>query len=184
VVVAAGAWSKAIGEMVELEIPVEPRKGHLVVTVPLPDGIVNTKIILEAGYIDTLHAGPGLAVAANLQQTRTGSLVLGSSREFVGFDLDVTPGVIGAMLQRCLQFFPCLSKVHAIRSWAGLRPHSPDMLPLVGVVDDMQGLYVATGHEGRGITTGPITGELIGQLVTGQEPSLEISQLTPVRFRT
>lgn len=182
VVNAAGPWSAAIGEMAGLRIPVTPRKGHLVVTEPVPENITNCKIILSAGYMDSLKAGAKVAVAANLQHTRSASLVLGSSREFAGFDRGVDPTVISLLVARCVRLFPVLAGVHAIRSWAGLRPYTPDMLPIIGPVDEVEGFYVATGHEGLGITMGPITGRLIAQLITGQEPDVPVGKLSLSRF--
>ncbi len=182
VVNAAGPWSAAIGEMAGLEIPVTPRKGHLVVTEPVPENITNCKIILSAGYMDSLKPGAEVAVAANLQHTHSGSLVLGSSRQFVGFDRTVDPAVISLMVARCVHLFPILAGVHAIRSWAGLRPYTPDLLPIIGPVDGVEGFHVATGHEGLGITMGPITGRLIAQLITGQEPDLPLGELSLSRF--
>jgi glycine/D-amino acid oxidase-like deaminating enzyme len=182
VVNAAGAWSGVIGNMVGLDVPVTPRKGHLVVTVPVPDNVVNCKIILAAGYMDSLKESVDVAVAANLQQTANGNLLLGTSRQFVGFDRSVEPQVISLMLSRCLRFFPTLSEVHAIRTWAGLRPYTPDLLPIIGPVDTLEGFYMASGHEGIGITEGPITGKLISQIVTGQEPDLPLEELSLSRF--
>ena len=182
VVNAAGAWSGQIGKMVGMEIPVVPRKGHLVVTEPVPDNVVNCKLILAAGYMDSLKEGADVAVAANVQQARNGNLVLGSSRQFVGFDRAVEPEVISMMLARCVRFFPILEGIHAIRTWAGLRPYSPDLLPIIGGVEGLEGFYVASGHEGIGITQGPITGKLISELVTGEAPEIRLDELAPSRF--
>jgi sarcosine oxidase subunit beta len=182
VVNAAGPWSAAVGEMAGLRIPVTPRKGHLVVTEPVPEDITNCRIVLSAGYMDSLTAGAEVAVAANLQHTRSASLVLGSSRQFVGFDRTVDPTVISLMVARCVRLFPILAGVHAIRSWAGLRPYTPDLLPIIGPVDQIEGFHVATGHEGLGITMGPITGRLIAQLIRGQEPDVPVGELSLSRF--
>jgi glycine/D-amino acid oxidase-like deaminating enzyme len=184
VVCAAGAWSPAIGKMVGLDIPIKPRKGTLVVTVPVPDNLMNCKIILAAGYMDAVKsgAGNGAAVAANVQQTQNGTLLLGSSRQFVDYDREVDPRVVSMMLTRCLRFFPILKEVTAIRTWAGLRPYTPDLLPIIGPVEEVGGFYMASGHEGIGITEGPITGKLISQVVTGQQPQISLDDLTLSRF--
>ncbi len=179
---AAGPWSATIGEMAGLQIPVTPRKGHLVVTEPVPENITNCKIVLSAGYMDSLKAGASVAVAANLQHTRSAGLVLGSSRQFAGFDRTVDPTVISLMVSRCVQLYPVLAGVHAIRTWTGLRPYTPDLLPIIGPVDPVEGFYLATGHEGLGITMGPITGKLIAQLITGQKPDLPVEELALARF--
>jgi glycine/D-amino acid oxidase-like deaminating enzyme len=127
-------------------------------------------------------AKSGVAVAANIQQAKNGNLLLGSSRQFVDFDPEVDPKVVDAMLSRCLRFFPCLSDISSVRTWTGFRPYTPDLLPIIGSLDRIRGVYLATGHEGIGITEGPITGKLISQLVTGQQPEIDLSQLTLDRF--
>lgn len=185
VVIAAGAWSGQVGRLAGVEIPISPRKGTLVVTTPLPPGaLLNCKIILSAGYMDSVKQGgaAGIAVAANLQQVENGNLLLGSSRQFVGFDINVDPTVVSLMLSRCVRFFPELGKITAIRTWAGLRPYTPDLLPIISPVDPAPGLYVAAGHEGIGITEAPVTGRLIGQLLTGQTPDIPLDELRWSRF--
>lgn len=185
VVIAAGAWSGEIGRMLGLMIPIKPRKGTLVVTVPVPDDLINCKVILAAGYMDSVKAGAssGVAVAANVQQAKNGNLLLGSSRQFVGFDGSVDPMVVASMLQRCLRFFPALAEISAIRTWAGFRPYTPDLLPIISPVDQVAGLYIAAGHEGIGITEGPVTGKVISQLITGQPTDVPLDELQFSRFQ-
>lgn len=181
VVNAAGAWSGAIGKMVGLEIPVAPRKGHIVVTEPVPR-LINT-YWLDASYFEAVaEEEEALAVAMVLGQTRSGNILLGSSRQFVGFDRSTDYRVIGKMVARCLRFLPALKDIHAIRTYAGLRPHTPDLLPIIDEADTVKGFYVATGHEGEGITMGPITGKLISQMITGQELDLPVEELALSRF--
>lgn len=181
VINAAGAWSGQIGRMVGINIPVVPRRGNLIVTEQVPDNIINCQIIIASGYLDSLKGENKAAVAANVQQTREGNLLLGSSREFAGFDKNVNPEVISLIAKRCIRFFPVLAGLHTIRSWAGLRPYSPDMLPIISS-SPIEGFYVASGHEGVGITMGPITGKLITQLITKQQPDLPVDQLSVERF--
>jgi len=185
VVIAAGAWSGEIGRMLGLMIPIKPRKGTLVVTVPVPEDLINCKVILAAGYMDSVKAGAssGVAVAANVQQAKNGNLLLGSSRQFVGFDGSVDPMVVASMLQRCLRFFPALAEISAIRTWAGFRPYTPDLLPIISPVDQVAGLYIAAGHEGIGITEGPVTGKVISQLITGQPTDVPLDELQFSRFQ-
>jgi sarcosine oxidase subunit beta len=185
VVIAAGAWSGPVGKLAGIDIPVSPRKGTLVITTRVPEGSVfHHKTVFSAGYLDTVNqgAGGGVAVAATLQQTGNGNLLLGSSRQFVGFDTAVDPLVVARMLGRCVRFFPALANVTAIRTWTGFRPYTPDLLPIISPVDSIAGLYIAAGHEGVGITEGPITGKLISQMITGQELDLKIDKLSFSRF--
>jgi sarcosine oxidase subunit beta len=185
VVIAAGAWSGEMGRMLGLMIPIKPRKGTLVVTVPVPEDLINCKVILAAGYMDSVKAGAssGVAVAANVQQAKNGNLLLGSSRQFVGFDGSVDPMVVASMLQRCLRFFPALAEISAIRTWAGFRPYTPDLLPIISPVDQIAGMYIAAGHEGIGITEGPVTGKVISQLITGQPTDVPLDELQLSRFQ-
>jgi len=183
VVNAAGAWSGAIGKMVGLDVPVIPRRGHIVVTEPVPSDVINCKILLEAGYMQTLGVENKVAIAANIQQARSGNILLGSSRDFAGFDRSVDPDIISAIIARNLCFMPILSRIHVIRTYAGLRPYTPDLLPIIDEADTVEGFYVASGHEGLGITMGPITGKLISQMITSQQTDLSVEQLSLSRFK-
>jgi len=184
VVIAAGAWSGQVANTVQLEVPILPRKGTLVVTAPLPGDYFSCKILLAAGYMDSVRDGSssGVAVAANVQQVKNGNLILGSSRQFVGFDATVDPTVVSKMMKRNLRFFPDLANVTAIRTWAGFRPYTPDLLPIISAVDTIEGLYIAAGHEGIGITEAPITGKLISQLITKETTDIPLGNLSFSRF--
>ena len=184
VVIAAGAWSGIVGSLAGLDIPVKPRRGNLAVTVPVPDDILNCKILLAASYMDSVHSGGGggLSIAANIQQAGNGNLVLGSSRQFVDFDYDVDPMVIAKMLEQNMRFFPTLADISVIRTWVGFRPYTPDLLPIISPVEAINGMYLATGHEGIGITEGPITGKLISQMITQQPLEFSIDAVSFNRF--
>lgn len=185
VIICAGAWSAELGKLAGLDIPIQPRKGTLVVTASVPDDLLRCKVILAAGYMDSLKsgAGSGVAVAANIQQAKNGNLVLGSSRQFVGFDKSVDPLVVARVLQRCLRFLPVLANIPVIRLWTGFRPYTPDLLPVISPVEQVGGLYIAAGHEGIGITEGPVTGKLVSQMITGQPLDISIDELSFSRFQ-
>lgn len=181
VVAAAGAWSASCGEMVGLKIPIIPRKGHIVVTEPVPP-MINT-YLLDASYFEAVEEDAlRIAVAMVLGQTRSGNILLGSSRQFAGFDRSVDPGVVRSMITRCLRFLPALTDIHAIRIYTGLRPYTPDLLPIIDEAEEVPGFYIAAGHEGEGITMGPMTGKLISQMITGQELDLPVEKLSLSRF--
>ncbi|MCE5209436.1 MAG: FAD-binding oxidoreductase [Chloroflexi bacterium] len=182
VVIAAGAWSGLLGEKIGLKIPISPRKGHLIVTAPMPENLFRVKTILSAGYLESVKAGNNIAVAVNVEQTKNGNLLIGSSRQFVGFDRSVDPKVISLMAERTLHVFPFLKQVNAIRTWTGFRPYTPDLTPIIGEVDAFPNLYLASGHEGLGITEGPVTGKLISQLITGGRMDINIDSLSLNRF--
>jgi sarcosine oxidase subunit beta len=108
-------------------------------------------------------------VGLALEQTQSGSLLIGSTRESVGYNRSVTPEGIRAILEHASAFVPIIGELNIIRSFAGLRPHTPEGTPILGKVDGIEGFVVAAGHEGDGIALSPITGFLIAELITTRE---------------
>jgi D-hydroxyproline dehydrogenase subunit beta len=109
--------------------------------------------------------------------------LLGSSREHGGFDRDVDLDVAAAIARRAARFFPILREAQVLRTYAGLRPLSPDHVPIVGPLGDAENVCVATGHEGAGIGLAPATAELVAAWHTGQEPPLPADWFSPDRFQ-
>jgi D-hydroxyproline dehydrogenase subunit beta len=175
VVVAAGPWAGSL-----TGLPVEPRKGQLV-ALAAPGGLIRHKLI-EAAYADAVAAGDeGLAVAVVVEQTLDGDEVLvGSSRERVGFEPTVREAVTQALLERAARFVPALRELPATRTWCGFRPWLPDGLPAVGPLRD--GVWTSTGHEGAGVCLGPVSGRLLAQMICGERPELDPAPFDPRRF--
>jgi len=181
VVCAAGVWSNAVAQMVGIQLPLRPRKGHILVTSRVP-GMIHHPL-LEGGYVSTVQsASEDLQVALVAEPTASGTLLLGSSRQSVGYDRSVSLRVVQAIAARALRFLPGLAQVQVIRSYAGLRPWSPDHLPLLGPWASVPGFYVAAGHEGAGIGLAPITGQLIADWITDAERPSFAEQVRPGRF--
>lgn len=157
-------------------LAVEPRKGHLVITDRAP-GFARHQLV-ELGYLKSAHSPGKESVAFNLQPRATGQMLLGSSREFVGFDGAINIRLRERMIRRALEYMPALAGLSALRTWTGFRPSTSDNLPLIGAWGDGPGLMVAAGHEGLGITTAPGTAELIADLVLGRT-----GQLSPRDYR-
>jgi glycine/D-amino acid oxidase-like deaminating enzyme len=177
VVIAAGAWSGIVGNLAGLSIPIVPRKGTLIITEPVPTGLINHELINEAGYLKSVTSAGTEAVPGSPVINRAAN-----GREYKGFDTTVDPMVMSTILSRILKIVPKLGEVHAIRSWAGLRPSCKDLLPIISAVDEIGGLYIASGHEGIGITEGPITGKLVSQMILGEKLDLNIEKLKFSRF--
>lgn len=175
VLLAAGVESTALLP----ELPIIPRKGHLAVTTRGP-ALVRHQLV-ELGYLASAHTLTAASVAFNVQPRHTGQVLIGSSRELVGFDRSINHAVLGAMLDRALAFMPDLAGVDVLRVWTGLRPATADKLPFIGRWPDAPSLWVATGHEGLGITTALGTGELIAALMTGETPPLDPAPFDPAR---
>ncbi len=183
VVCATGAWSNDVARLVGIETPIRPRKGHILVTAKAP-GLVQHPL-LEGGYAATVQsASEGLEVAFVAEMTASGTLLLGSSRQFVGYDRCVSRPVMEAIAARAARFLPVLarSKVKVIRSYAGLRPWSADHRPLIGPVEAVPGFYLAAGHEGAGIGLAPVTGRLIADWIIGSKLPAFAHDMQPDRF--
>jgi glycine/D-amino acid oxidase-like deaminating enzyme len=158
-------------------LPIVPRKGHLVITDRYP-GFLHHQVI-ELGYLKSAHTLTRESVAFNVQPRKTGQLLVGSSRELVGWDGSINDALRARMLRRATEYLPGLPRLHALRSWVGFRPATPDHLPLVGRWEP--GLWVAAGHEGLGVTTAPRTGRLLADLVLGRTPCLDPAPYDPRR---
>jgi glycine/D-amino acid oxidase-like deaminating enzyme len=160
-------------------IPIVPRKGHLVITDRYP-GFCRHQLV-ELGYLTSAHTMTTESVAFNVQPRSTGQMLIGSSRELVGWDASINRSIVRRMLDRALDFMPGLALVSAIRTWTGFRPATPDKLPLIGAWDETPGLWIAAGHEGLGITTSVGTGQLLADLVTGRQPAIDPAPFAPSR---
>jgi D-hydroxyproline dehydrogenase subunit beta len=173
---ALGANAAAL----QTELPIRKRKGHLVITDRYP-GYVRHQLV-ELGYLKSAHGSAVDSVAFNVQPRPTGQLLIGSSRQYGAEDAGVDRGILGAMLARAELYMPGLSKLSAIRVWTGFRAATPDKLPLIGPVEDDDSLWLATGHEGLGITTSLGTAELLVSAFTGNRPAIAPEPYLPGRF--
>lgn len=175
VIVATGPWARAL-----TGLPVEPRKGQLVALAAPPGTIVHK--LIENAYIDAVEdSDEGLSIATVIEQTLDGDEILvGSSRERVGFDDTVNPDVSRVMIDRAAGFVPALRGLPVRRSWCGWRPWLPDQWPAVGPLSP--GVWTSTGHEGSGVCLGPISGLLLAQLICGQAPVVDPAPFDPRRF--
>jgi glycine/D-amino acid oxidase-like deaminating enzyme len=175
IVVAAGAHSPALVP----GLPIVPRKGHLVITDRQP-GLVRSQLV-ELGYLQSAHTFGGASVAFNIQPRRTGQLLIGSSRELVGFDGNINRALVSAMLERAARFVPAVSSARVLRAWTGFRPATPDKLPLIGRWPSLPDVWVAAGHEGLGITMAPGTADIIVAGITGRVAPIDPTPFAPDR---
>ena len=161
------------------DLPIVPRKGHLVITDRAP-GFCHHQIV-EMGYLKSAHQMTAESAAFNVQPRATGQVLIGSSRELVGWDASCNRGLVNRMLGRAMQFMPALSRLPAIRVWTGFRPATPDKLPLIGPWEGTPGLWIAAGHEGLGITTSLGTAGLLVDLIAGRKPAIDPAPFAPGR---
>jgi sarcosine oxidase subunit beta len=168
VVNAMGVWSPDFAHGPGAHIPVVPRQGLLAVTDEAP-GLMR-RSISEGSYMKTrISPGDGAVPSVDFtaEPTFRGNILIGSTRRFCGYDVEVDLALLSTMMRHAVSFFPALANVQIIRTFAGLRPWTPDNRPIIGRSNTVQGYLLATGHEGEGIGLAPITADIIESLVTG-----------------
>ncbi|HKV75950.1 MAG TPA: glycine oxidase ThiO [Gemmatimonadales bacterium] len=160
VVIAAGAWS---GNLLGLPRPlsVEPIRGQMA-ALPWPAGVEPAIIFGDGGYI--VARGP--------------EALVGSTMESAGFAPDVTPAGLAEILAGVSALCPAWAQFGITRTWAGLRPVTPDGLPIIGREPKVEGLWYATGHGRNGVLLSAITGQIMARLLAGEN---EMDYLHPVR---
>lgn len=191
IVIAAGAWSGQIGQLLGIDIPIRPVKGQIAITEQIaPIGETNC---WTAAYIATKHdpsimpdrsdydkeIGLGFAFS----RTGEGNYLIGSTREDAGFDKTTNFKAVSRILEQTRHYFPIMNKVNIIRTIAGFRPGTRDGSPIIGSIDGFPGLFIAAGHEGDGIALSPITGKLTAEIVCGIEHK-RLKELNLRRFES
>ncbi len=162
------------------ELPIVPKKGHLLITDRYPGKVTHT--LVELGYVTSAHNASGPSAACNIQPRPTGQLFIGASRQFGTSDPQVEGWMLAKMLKRAVEYMPGLAQLNGIRAWTGFRAASPDGLPLVGQHPQRQGLWLAVGHEGLGVTTAPGTADLLVAQLFDETPPLAAQPYLPQRF--
>jgi glycine/D-amino acid oxidase-like deaminating enzyme len=179
IVLAAGALAARLRP----ELPIVRRKGHLVITDRYP-GFAHHQIV-ELGYLKSAHALTADSVAFNIQPRKNGQMLIGSSRQYEAPSADVEPAMLAQMLARASLYMPRIGRLSAIRAWAGFRPATPDKRPLIGPYAEVPGLWLATGHEGLGITTSIGTGRIVADRLLGRTTEgLDPSPFDPARLES
>ena len=172
VVNAAGTWAGELGELFEAPVPVLPRRGFILVTEPLPP-VIRHKVYSADYVANVASSAAGLETSTVIEGTRSGTVLIGASRERVGFERAVSLPVVRRLAAQAVEMFPVLAGVNLLRVYRGFRPYCPDHLPIIGADARVPGLLHACGHEGAGIGLAPATGELIAALITGQPTALD-----------
>jgi glycine oxidase len=163
VVLATGAWSAGL-EGLPRPLPVRPVRGQmLAVEEPRPRHV--------------LHGS-----SVYLVPRENGHLLVGATVEEVGFRAGPTPGGIASLIRAAECILPDIAEARIVETWAGYRPGTPDALPILGNEPAVSGVYYATGHYRNGILLAPITGQLMAQLIAGEEPVLELGPFGVGRF--
>jgi len=132
--------------------------------------------------LKSAHSVTADSVAFNVQPRRTGQILIGSSRQYGAEHREVDDGILRRMLQRAQEYMPGLATMSAIRVWTGFRAATSDKLPLIGPWPGDESLFLATGHEGLGITTSLATARILADQITGAKPEIPAEPYLPARL--
>lgn len=181
VVNAAGTWGGELAALAGVRLPVLPRRGFVLVTEPLPRRVRHK--VYAADYVaDVASDSAALVTSPVVEGTAAGPVLIGASRERVGFDRSFALPVVRALAAGATRLFPFLSDVRAVRAYLGFRPYLPDHLPAIGPDPRVPGLFHACGHEGAGIGLATGTGLLLARVLSGKAPELDLTPFAPERF--
>jgi glycine oxidase len=163
VVNCAGAWAGQIGPH---NFPTRPVKGQMLCVIMPQKELVRHVIRTPDVY---------------LIPRSDGRMVIGATSEEAGFDKQTVPEVIQKLRQAAIEVVPKLAEARFLQAWAGLRPGTPDGLPILGATPT-PGYFVATGHFRDGILLAPVTAKLMAQMMTGQAAEIDASKFSAQRF--
>lgn len=161
-------------------IKIKKRKGHLAITDRYP-GFVRHQLV-ELGYLKSADSMVRDSVAFNVQPRKTGQILIGSSRQYGAEHIEVDQVMLAAMVRRAQQYMPGLGALSVLRVWTGFRAATPDKLPLIGPCPGYTSVFLATGHEGLGITTSLGTARILIDQVTGAIPEIPVAPYLPSRI--
>ncbi|MPZ44781.1 MAG: FAD-dependent oxidoreductase [Betaproteobacteria bacterium] len=168
-VLAAGSWSSELARSLGLKLPLQAGKGYSL-TLAHPRQSPRMCAILAEARVAVSPMG--------------GALRFGGTMEMCGLDESVNPIRVRSIVAAVPRYYPDFTPADfdGIRPWRGLRPCSPDGLPYVGRTSRCANLAIATGHAMLGVTLGPITGQLVAQVLSGEQPELDLTLLSPDRY--
>ena len=164
IVIAAGSFSGSIG-WIERYAPTHPVRGQMA-ALRCPEGTLRCVLRSEQGYV---------------VPRKDGRIVAGSTLENAGFEKQVTPGGLAKILRAAIDLAPALENAAITETWSGLRPGTPDQLPIIGPTD-VEGLFIATGHYRNGILLAPATARCISEWILEGKPSIPVENFSPMRF--
>jgi glycine/D-amino acid oxidase-like deaminating enzyme len=167
VVNCAGAWAGKIGPH---SFPTRPVKGQML-CVAMPEKELVRHVLRTVGWKPDVYLIP----------RSDGRMLIGATAEEAGFDKETVPQTIQNLRRSALNLVPRLADARILEAWAGLRPGTPDRLPILGATPT-PGYFVATGHFRDGILLAPVTAKLMGEIVTGQRTQFDVSRFSAARF--
>lgn len=180
VLVAAGPWSGDVAGLLGARLPVRPRRGEVLVTARMRHRIFHK--VYDADYVGAVVSDDGsLQTSSVVESTGSGTVLIGSSRQQVGFDERFRVDVLSEIAAKAIRLFPFLTDAAVMRSYCGFRPFTPDHLPVIGEDPRIPGLWYATGHEGAGIGLSLATAELIRDLMQARPTHIDPAPYSAAR---
>lgn len=180
VVNCAGPWAGDAAALFGSDLDIRPRRGTILVTAPMPQRVFHK--VYDADYVGAVGSGDAaLQTSTVVESTPGGTVLIGSSRERVGFSEDGLLEPLAEIADKATRLFPFLRDTMLLRTYFGFRPYAPDHLPAIGADARIDGLFHAAGHEGAGIGLAPTTGALIAHAVLGTPAPLDPRPFLPSR---
>lgn len=181
VINASGTWAGEIAERAGSSLPIAPRKGFILVTEPAPQYIFHK--VYDSDYVANVASSDAdLQTSTVVEGTRSGTILIGASRQRVGFDNSMDYSILRTLASQATSLFPVLREVKLMRAYKGFRPYAPDHLPVIGEDSDVKGLWHNAGHEGAGIGLAPGSARILTDLITGHSSFMDASPFSPKRF--
>ncbi|MGF2950046.1 NAD(P)/FAD-dependent oxidoreductase [Microbacterium alcoholitolerans] len=181
VVNCAGPWAGEAAALFGAELDIRPRRGTILVTAAMPQRVFHK--VYDADYVGAVGSGDAaLQTSTVVESTPSGTVLIGSSRERVGFSGEGLLAPLSEVAAKAVRLFPFLRDTMLLRSYYGFRPYAPDHLPAIGADARIAGLFHAAGHEGAGIGLAPTTGALIAHAVLGTSAPLDPTPFLPTRL--
>lgn len=167
VVLAAGSWSPGLAAALKLHVPIQPAKGYSV-TYRRPPGGPRIPLILGEAKVGVTPMGETLRLAGTL--------------ELAGLDFSINRRRVNAIVRSAGPYLVGADDLELLEIWRGLRPCTPDGLPIIGRSPRFENLILATGHAMIGVSLGPVTGKVVSQVACAEPPLVDVSALRPERF--
>jgi len=181
VVNATGTWAGEIATMAGSHLPIAPRKGFILVTEPTKKYVFHK--VYDSDYVSNVASSDAdLQTSTVVEGTRSGTILIGASRERIGFDGSMNYEILRRLAAQATSLFPILRDVQLLRAYRGFRPYAPDHLPVIGEDGKVGGLWHSAGHEGAGIGLAPGSAALITDAILGKESFMDCSPFSPRRF--
>ena len=181
VVNATGTWAGEIAKMAGSDLPIAPRRGFILVTEPTKKYVFHK--VYDSDYVANVASSDAdLQTSTVVEGTRSGTILIGASRERVGFDGTMNVEILRRLAAQATSLFPVLRDVQLLRAYRGFRPYAPDHLPVVGEDSLVKGLWHSAGHEGAGIGLAPGSAALITDAILGRPSFMDGTAFSPARF--